>query len=104
MIKNLESARAYFFEGCLSVDGYAAVVSRATGVKVESLNERGETRVIEAQGWYARILQHEIDHLNGTLYVDKMNSQSFVHKDIYMRDWLTRSAEEVKLAFCNELD
>jgi peptide deformylase len=33
--------------------------------------------VIEARGWYARILQHEIDHLNGTLYVDRMNTRTF---------------------------
>jgi peptide deformylase len=67
-----------FIEGCLSVPGYAAVTPRARAVRVEALDHRGEPLVIEARGWYARILQHEIDHLEGTLYVDRMDSRSFV--------------------------
>ena len=66
-----------FFEGCLSVAGFGAVVSRSLSVKVECLNERAEPLTINANGWYARILQHEIDHLNGTLYIDRMNTRSF---------------------------
>jgi peptide deformylase len=58
---------AEFFEGCLSVDGFQAVVRRAFEVRVECLNERAEQITINAKGWYARILQHEIDHLNGRL-------------------------------------
>jgi peptide deformylase len=94
-----ESDAAVFFEGCLSVNGYAALVSRARSVKVECVNEHGANQVIEAQGWYARILQHEIDHLHGTLYVDRMNSRSFVNKDLYAKEWHTKSAEEVDRAF-----
>jgi peptide deformylase len=66
-----------FFEGCLSVEGFAAVVRRSANVRVECLNERAEPVTITAQGWYARILQHEIDHLNGTLYIDRMQSRTF---------------------------
>ena len=66
-----------FFEGCLSVEGFAAVVRRGTSVRVECLNERAEPITINAQGWYARILQHEIDHLNGTLYIDRMQTRTF---------------------------
>lgn len=66
-----------FFEGCLSVEGFGAVVPRAFGVRVECLNERAEPITITAHGWYARILQHEIDHLNGTLYIDRMHTRSF---------------------------
>ena len=46
-------------------------------VRVECLNDKGERNVIEASGWYARILQHEIDHLQGTLYIDRMLSRTF---------------------------
>ena len=60
-----------FFEGCLSVEGFQAVVPRARSVRVEALDHRGEPVVIDAAGWYARILQHEIDHLNGKLYIDQ---------------------------------
>lgn len=66
-----------FFEGCLSVEGFVAVVSRSVSVHVECLNERAEPITINALGWYARILQHEIDHLNGTLYIDRMQTRSF---------------------------
>ena len=72
----LEESSAQFFEGCLSVEGYQAVVNRALNVLVECLNERGEEVIIRAHGWYARILQHEIDHLGGTLYVDRMNTRT----------------------------
>jgi peptide deformylase len=64
--------RVEFFEGCLSLANLMAIVPRARKVRVECLNEKGEPRVIEASGWYARILQHEIDHLHGTVYVDRM--------------------------------
>src|SRR5690349_3523340 len=72
----LGDSSAQFFEGCLSVNGYSASVDRALNVRVECLNERGEAITINAQGWYARILQHEIDHLNGILYVDRMNTRT----------------------------
>jgi peptide deformylase len=71
-----DESTAKFFEGCLSVEGYQAVVERSLNVRVECLNERGEEVTIDAHGWYARILQHEIDHLNGTLYVDRMNTRT----------------------------
>jgi peptide deformylase len=64
------------FEGCLSVEGYQAIVPRARTVRVEALDHRGEPVTIEARGWYARILQHEIDHLNGTLYIDRMRTRT----------------------------
>ena len=66
-----------FFEGCLSVEGFQAVVPRARTVQVEALDHRGEPVTINASGWYARILQHEIDHLGGTLYIDRMRSRTF---------------------------
>ena len=76
-----------FFEGCLSVEGFVAVVSRAANVRVECLNERAEPITITAQGWYARILQHEIDHLNGTLYIDRMETRTFTTVENVDRFW-----------------
>ena len=66
-----------FYEGCLSLAGFSALVPRAAQVHVACLNERAEPTVIEARGWYARILQHEIDHLNGALYFDRMLPRTF---------------------------
>jgi peptide deformylase len=74
-----------FFEGCLSLHGFMAVVPRARTVRVRALNETGNPVQIEAEGWYARILQHEIDHLNGILYIDRMWSRSFSSVDHYNR-------------------
>jgi peptide deformylase len=84
------------FEGCLSVSGYSALVARARQVRVECLDERGEPRVIEASGWYARILQHEIDHLYGTLYVDRMHPRSFMTVENLGRYWSARPVAEVR--------
>src|SRR5205823_3008175 len=61
-------SRAEFFEGCLSVPELIGVVPRAKKVRVTCLNERAQPITIHATGWYARILQHEIDHLQGTLF------------------------------------
>lgn len=66
-----------FFEGCLSVSGYAALVKRWREVEVSGLDEHGQPQTWRVRGWPARILQHEVDHLNGTLYVDRMVSRSF---------------------------
>jgi len=85
-----------FFEGCLSVAGFAAIVRRGATVRVECLNERAEPITITAQGWYARILQHEIDHLNGTLYVDRMQTRSFTTTENVDRFLKTRTIEQVR--------
>jgi peptide deformylase len=63
-------------EGCLSFRGFVMKVKRARRVRVEALDEHGNSRVIEASGWYARILQHEIDHLRGIVCCDRMDSRS----------------------------
>jgi peptide deformylase len=76
-----------FYEGCLSVAGFTAIVPRAKAVRVECLNERAEPVTIDAKGWYARILQHEIDHLHGTLYLDRMKPRSFSTQDNHARYW-----------------
>jgi peptide deformylase len=73
-----------FHEGCLSVEGFVAVVPRARGVRVDALDENGRPIVIEATGWYARILQHEIDHLNGMLYIDRMYPRTFATQANYL--------------------
>lgn len=58
-------------EGCLSVPGFAGEVSRARVVTVRGQDQYGKKVKIRAQGWLARIFQHEIDHINGVLYTDR---------------------------------
>ncbi len=63
-----------YSEGCLSVPGYYEEVSRPTGVKVKALNEKGEPFEITTDGLLAVCIQHEIDHLNGKLFVDYISA------------------------------
>ncbi len=58
-------------EGCLSIPGLYGEVSRAKKVSLSALNRQGEEIMVEAEGLTARILQHEMDHLNGVLFTDK---------------------------------
>ena len=90
----LGKAKATFFEGCLSVEGYQAIVDRALDVRVDCLNERGEEITIKAHGWYARILQHEIDHLNGTLYIDRMKPRTLTTSENMFRFWSKAGMEQ----------
>lgn len=59
-------------EGCLSVPGLQGEVRRAARVKVAGLDREGKPVIVEGEGLLARVLQHEIDHLNGILFVDKV--------------------------------
>jgi peptide deformylase len=65
------------YEGCLSIEGFQALVPRAQTAAVDALDHHGQPVKIQASGWYARILQHEIDHLDGTLYIDRMHTRTF---------------------------
>ncbi|MFJ6542955.1 peptide deformylase [Streptomyces sp. NPDC091385] len=67
---------AAFYEGCLSVPGYQAVVARHARVRLRGQDERGRALDEEVSGWPARIVQHETDHLNGTLYLDRAEPRS----------------------------
>jgi peptide deformylase len=95
-IEVIGDERAEFFEGCLSLAGFTALVPRARAVRVTCLDERGEHKVIEAAGWYARILQHEIDHLFGTLYIDRMRTRSFTSMENLAEFWKGKPVSEIK--------
>ncbi len=58
-------------EGCLSIPGYVGDVERPIAITVKGLNRRGQPIKIKAEGWLARIFQHEIDHLEGVLFIDR---------------------------------
>ena len=90
--------QAEFFEGCLSLPGFSALVKRSRAVTVVCLDETGAERRIEASGWYARILQHEIDHLDGRVYIDRMEPRSFMNLESFNRHWREKKIAEVKEA------
>jgi peptide deformylase len=85
VIVYLSDERRNFYEGCLSLPGFSAVVPRARTIRIEYLDERAEPQFVQASGWYARILQHEIDHLHGALYIDRMLIRTFTTLDNWTR-------------------
>lgn len=90
----LDDPGIQFFEGCLSLAGFTAVVPRARRVRVDCLDHNGKSKTIEASGWYARILQHEIDHLQGTVYIDRMYARTFMEMENYTRHWRDKPTPE----------
>jgi peptide deformylase len=85
-----------FFEGCLSVEGYSALVRRHRAVRVRALDGRGKPLELELEGWPARIVQHELDHLAGVLYIDRMDTRTFTTNNNYGRWMKARPAAEVR--------
>jgi peptide deformylase len=61
-------------EGCLSIPGLREIVERPWAVRIRALDRDGEPLEFEAEGFLARILQHEIDHLDGILFVDRVSA------------------------------
>ncbi|MCU1374252.1 MAG: Peptide deformylase [Actinomycetia bacterium] len=88
-----------WFEACLSLPGHTAIVPRYRSVRVRTLNGEGQVEELEATGWHARILQHEIDHLHGRMYVDRMHPRSFMTADHYLDHWRQVPIPEVKGVF-----
>jgi len=69
-------------EGCLSVPGFTATVARPRRVVVKALNRHGEEQTIAGEGLMARALQHEMDHLNQCLFVDRLRG---ISRDLILR-------------------
>jgi len=69
-------------EGCLSIPGFTATVARPKRVVVEGLNRQGEKYRLEGTGLLARALQHEVDHLNSCLFVDRLRG---ISRDLILR-------------------
>ncbi|KAL0132793.1 hypothetical protein PUN28_000483 [Cardiocondyla obscurior] len=76
-LKVVDHTPITFYEGCESVRGFTAAVPRAYEVDITALNVTGKQFTWKARGWAARIVQHEYDHLQGRLYLDKMDLKTF---------------------------
>lgn len=90
-----EEGDAEFFEGCLSIPSIFGIVKRAKSVRVECLNENAEPVVIHAKGWYARILQHEIDHLHGNLFIDRAQLRTLMTEENYVKHCKGKCMKEI---------
>jgi peptide deformylase len=78
---------AAFYEGCLSLQGLQAVVSRPESVRLDFTDPAGIARQQEFSGWQARIVQHETDHLQGILYIDRAELRSLSNNAEYAARW-----------------
>ncbi|MGW7378143.1 peptide deformylase [Streptomyces sp. NPDC054794] len=92
------TARAAFFEGCLSVPGWQAVVARHSEVRLRAQDEHGRTVDETFTGWPARIVQHETDHLDGTLYLDRAELRSLSSNQSMLERWTQPTPEAAAAA------
>ncbi|MEU4395766.1 peptide deformylase [Kribbella sp. NPDC023855] len=79
--------RRGFYEGCLSMPGYTGVVNRPYAVHATYTDATGHRHHKHFTGWQARIVQHETDHLRGTVYVDKLEPRSLSTTQNYLSTW-----------------
>jgi peptide deformylase len=99
----LGTARAAFYEGCLSVPGWQAVVARHAEVRLRAHDEHGHAVDEVFTGWPARIVQHETDHLDGTLYLDRAELRSLSSNEVLAARWAQPKPEEAARALGFEL-
>ncbi|MEV5728330.1 MULTISPECIES: peptide deformylase [Streptomyces] len=90
--------RAAFFEGCLSVPGWQAVVARPARVRLTGADECGRALDEVVSGWPARIVQHETDHLDGVLYLDRAESRSLSSNQAMAERWSQPTPHEAARA------
>lgn len=91
----LDGQTASFYEGCLSFEGYQGVVERHRSVRLDYDDEHGTAQQRTFTGWPARIVQHETDHLNGIVYVDKVLTRSLSSNAEYPR-WASPDIGEAR--------
>jgi len=75
VITPVDNTQVIMRESCCSMHGFSGPVPRAMSVHVKGLNEDGEELQWKSSGWEARILQHEVDHLHGKMYIDRVDSE-----------------------------
>jgi peptide deformylase len=98
-VEVVDPASAGYWEGCLSVPGLRGFVERPQHVRVTYQDLRGKTHVLELRGFLATVLQHEFDHLDGVLYVDRLtDSKKLVFEDEYVKHQTTQDADDDILA------
>ncbi|MFL2434477.1 peptide deformylase [bacterium] len=94
-IEVLDDEKEEDWEGCLSIPDIRGRVSRAKNIRVRFLDRHGKLQQLTATGFPARVIQHETDHLNGVLFVDRMTSfESLTFLEEYGRYWDSGSGSD----------
>lgn len=95
VIKSFGNAIVVSQEGCLSIPGVYLDVQRPEEIEVSFKDEQGRPRTIKATGLLSRAIQHEIDHLNGVLFVDRVNNQLALTQELKKRGFSTQAVKPV---------
>lgn len=96
-ISIVNSDQAGYWEGCLSIPGMMGFVERPQHVRIDYLDEKGHPQTIEPKGFLATMFQHELDHLQGMLYVDRIkDTKLFAYEDEYRQFHTTDSTEKAE--------
>lgn len=95
IIKTSEEVSEYD-EGCLSIPQVYETITRPVAVTVQALNEKGRPFTLEADGLLARIIQHEYDHLDGILYIDRGDPDFAKKTEVQFKKRAERAAEKAK--------
>jgi peptide deformylase len=101
--ESVGEGRAAFFEGCLSVPGWQAVVARHAEVRLTGQDEYGRALDEVFTGWPARIVQHETDHLDGVLYLDRAEPRSLSSNQAMAERWAQPTPSKAARALGFEL-
>jgi len=82
------------WEGCLSIPEFRGRVPRWSKLRVDALDRTGKKIQITAEGFFARVIQHEFDHLMGKVYLDRMRDlKTLTHFDEFQRFWIPQEKE-----------
>mgnify|MGYP003295802942 CR=1 FL=1 len=95
IIKTSEEVCEYD-EGCLSIPQVYETITRPEKVIVQALNEKGRPFTLEADGFLARIIQHEYDHLDGILYIDRGDKEFAAKTEVQFKKRAERAAQKAK--------
>lgn len=88
-----EAGECLFDEGCLSVPGYYEEIARAQEIEIEYFDRFGEKKNIRNDGFLARAILHEMDHLNGHLFIEKLN---FLQRKLFNKTYLKKAKKAKK--------
>lgn len=90
----IDEAHQGFWEGCLSVPGLRGYVERPQKIKINFLDEQAQAKELEASGFLATVIQHELDHLFGLLYVDKLSDTRLLSFNEEFEQFIVPTSEE----------
>lgn len=93
VIEVLNPETAGYWEGCLSIPGLRGYVERPQHIRVTYMDLAGENHVLEPEGFVATVFQHELDHLDGTLYIDRIKDSRLLGFDLEYERYLAPRSE-----------